>query len=113
MKKYHFLSIVIGSMVVLLLSFTNPSHHTAANPLSYEKFGNIAIAVVKADYPEQPVTDYEYLGRKKISAMEEQDSFRFIVKENGKEKVIEVKVNHHTKDDKFLSLHVEEAKKQP
>ena len=109
--KNRSLSILIGSVIILIMAFMFPSHNIAVQKLDYEKFGSIAIAVVKADYPDQPVTDYDYLGRKKISAQEEQDSFRFIVKENGKEKTVQVTVNHHTENDKFISLTVEEPKK--
>lgn len=106
--KTRSLSILIVSVTVLVMAFMFPSHNIAVQKLDYEKYGSIAIAVVKADYPEESVTDYKYLGRKKISAQEEQDSFQFVVKENGKEKTVVVTVNHRTKDDKFISLIVEE-----
>ncbi|MGP7818954.1 DUF3889 domain-containing protein [Niallia sp. 01092] len=93
---------------ILLMAIMFPSHNIAVEKLDYEKYGNIAIAVVKADYPQVNVTDYEYLGRKQISAMEVQDSFKFQVKENGQEKVVIVTINHNIKKDKFLSLIVEE-----
>ena len=107
--KSRSLSILIVSVTVLIMAFIFPSHHVAVQELDYKKFGSIAIAVVKADYPEEAVTDYKYLGRKKISPQEEQDSFQFVVKENGKEETVVVTVNHRTQDDKFISLVVEEA----
>ena len=110
--KNRSLSILIGSVIILMMAFMFPTHNIAVQKLDYEKFGSIAIAVVKADYPDQSVTDYEYLGRKKISADEVQDSFQFIVKENGKEKIVHVIVNHNTRDDKFISLTVEEPNNQ-
>ncbi|MFT8321047.1 MAG: DUF3889 domain-containing protein [Bacillus sp. (in: firmicutes)] len=97
---------------ILLMAFMFPSHNIAVQKLDYEKYGNIAIAVVKADYPKDNVTDYEYLGRKKISTMEVQDSFKFQVKENGNEKVVIVTINHNIKKEKFLSLVVEEQEAQ-
>ncbi len=109
--KTRSLSILIVSVTVLIMAFMFPSHNVAVQELDYKKFGSIAIAVVKADYPEESVTDYKYLGRKKISAQEEQDSFQFVVKEDGKEKNVIVTINHRTQDDKFISLVVEEAKR--
>lgn len=108
--KTKSLSVLIVSISVLVMTFMFPSHHLAVQELDYKKFGSVAIAVVKADYPEESVTDYKYLGRKKISPQEEQDSFQFLVKEGGKEKTVIVTVNHNTKNDKFISLVVEEAK---
>ncbi|GKU81643.1 DUF3889 domain-containing protein [Niallia sp. NCCP-28] len=97
--------------VILLMAIMFPSHNIAVQKLDYEKYGNIAIAVVKADYPNEKVTDYEYKGRKKVSTMEVQDAFQFLVKENGKEKIVLVTINHNIKDNKFLSLVVQEQSK--
>lgn len=63
--KTRSLSILIVSVTVLIMAFMFPSHNVAVQELDYKKFGSIAIAVVKADYPEESVTDYKYLGRKK------------------------------------------------
>ncbi|KAB7666883.1 DUF3889 domain-containing protein [Bacillus sp. B1-b2] len=108
--KSRSLTILMGSVIVLMMAFMFPSHNIAVQKLDYEKYGSIAIAVVKADYPEEAVTDYEYVGRKKISSQEVQDSFRFQVKEDGKEKTVIVTINHKTTEDKFISLTVEEPK---
>ncbi|MCE4051106.1 MULTISPECIES: DUF3889 domain-containing protein [Bacillaceae] len=93
---------------ILIMGFLFPSHNIAVQKVDYEKYGSIAIAVVKADYPEQAVTDYKYMGRKKISTMEVEDSFQFIVKENSKEKTVQVTIKHDIKNDKFISLTVSE-----
>lgn len=106
--KNRSIPILILSVSVLLMAFMFPTHNVAVQELDYKKYGTIAIAVVKADYPEEEVTDYEYLGRKKLSETEVQDSFQFQVKEEGKEKEVSVVIKHNVKDDKFISLTVEE-----
>jgi uncharacterized phage infection (PIP) family protein YhgE len=103
MKNY--LSIMT-LFVLLLTSFI----HVQAETVDYEKYGKIAIAVVKADYPGEPVTDYQYIGREKSSETEVQDSFKFQVKENGKPLNVLVKVRHSIQNNKLLNLTVEEMK---
>ncbi|MCM3216196.1 DUF3889 domain-containing protein [Niallia taxi] len=93
---------------ILIMAFLFPSHNIAVQKSDYEKYGSIAIAVVKADYPDQAVTDYKYMGRKKITTMEVEDSFQFVVKENSKEKTVEVIIKHDLENDKFISLTVSE-----
>lgn len=79
---------------------------------SYEKYGLIAIAVIKADYPANDVVDYEYLGRSKQPDGEIViDSFRFDVKDNKKDFFITVKVAHHLKNKKLINLSVAEIEK--
>lgn len=104
MKKYSLLT-----MAFLLLMFTGMLQ-VQAERIDYEKYGKIAIAVVKADYPGEPVTEYKYLGRDKISATDVQDSFQFTVKEEGKQKNVVVKVRHSIQNNKLLTLTVEEMK---
>ncbi|WP_080847658.1 DUF3889 domain-containing protein [Cytobacillus gottheilii] len=76
----------------------------------YEKYGRIATVVVKEDYPGEDVVEYKYGGRRKLTENEVMDSFVFIVKEDGKDKTILVKVTHLLSDNKSLSLTVEEQK---
>jgi hypothetical protein len=81
-----------------------------AEKIDYEKYGKIAIAVVKTDYTGDAVTEYEYLGREKLSETDVQDSFKFKVKEDGKEVNVVVKVKHSVQNNKLLTLSVEEMK---
>lgn len=99
----------LSLMAFLLLSFFG-MQNVQAEKIDYEKYGKIAIAVVKADYPGEPVTEYQYLGREKISETDVQDSFQFVVKEEGKTKKIVVKVKHSIQNNKLLSFTVEEMK---
>lgn len=78
------------------------------NPADYEKYGRIAIAVVKEDYPGENVVEYQYAGRQTISDTDVVDSFVFSVKENNQLKKVTVKVSHSLKNKKLLQLSVEE-----
>lgn len=82
----------------------------AAQKPNYEKYGQIAIAVVKADYPGEDVVEYQFNGRTKISDSAVVDSFTFEVKENNRLKKVTVKISHSLKDEKLLLLTVEEEK---
>lgn len=73
----------------------------------YEKYGRIAIAVVKEDYPGEEVVDYQYGGRKKVTETDVTDTFTFTVKENGNPVTVLVMVTHNLKDNKAVSLSVE------
>lgn len=73
----------------------------------YEKYGRIAIAVVKEDYPGEEVVDYQYGGRKKVTETDVTDTFTFSVKEDGKPVTVLVSVTHNLKDNKAVSLSVE------
>ncbi|MFD2443010.1 DUF3889 domain-containing protein [Bacillus sp. CGMCC 1.16607] len=92
------------------LFFFSGMSQVHAEKIDYVKYGNIAIAVAKADYPGDPVTDYQYLGREKISETDVQDSFKFQLKENGKPVTVVIKVKHSIQNNKLLSLNVEEVK---
>lgn len=100
---------VFAIMTICLLLFSGFAQ-VQAEKIDYEKYGKIAIAVVKTDYTGEPVTDYEYLGREKINETDVQDSFKFKVKEDGKEVNVVVKVKHSVQNNKLLTLTVEEVK---
>jgi hypothetical protein len=104
MKKYYL------SMMAICLLFFSGMVQVQAERIDYEKYGKIAIAVVKADYPGEPVTDYQYIGREKLSETDVQDNFKFQLKEDGKPINVLVKVKHSIQNNKLLSLTVEEVK---
>lgn len=85
------------------------NHGYAQNP-DYEKYGKIAITVVVADYPGDPVRDYEYLGRKKLSENTVEDSFRFQVEEKNEKFFVTVKVKHNLTNNKLQTITVESQK---
>ncbi|MCL6573778.1 MAG: YqzG/YhdC family protein [Bacillus sp. (in: Bacteria)] len=101
MKKY-----LITILILFLISINFNNLGLAQKP-DYEKYSRIAIAVVQADFPGEPIKDYEYLGRKKINETKVEDSFRFKVQENNKNLLVTVKVNHDITNKKLLNLTVE------
>ncbi|REJ14507.1 MAG: hypothetical protein C6W57_13780 [Caldibacillus debilis] len=98
-----FIQLFIFLSLVLL-----PSMALAKEEDGYAKYGRIATAVVREDYPGQPVTEYAYLGREELSGNRVQDRFRFELKENGVEKFVIVTVVHDLSNKKLLNLSVTE-----
>jgi hypothetical protein len=98
----------LSLITVCLIIFSGNQVH--AEKIDYEKYGRIAVAVVKADYPGEQLTEYQYLGREKLNETDVQDSFKFQVKENGNTKTVQVKIKHSIKNNKLLTLTVEEVK---
>ncbi|MEH7523957.1 DUF3889 domain-containing protein [Bacillus sp. JJ1503] len=83
-------------------------HNLAFAQNGYEKYGRIATAVIKEDYPSEAVVEFQYAGRKKISETDVVDSFIFEVKENNQLKKVTVNISHSLKNNKVLQLSVEE-----
>jgi ribosomal protein L21E len=97
-------------VTVFFLLFSSNVHALQPQPSDYEKFGRIAAAVMKEDYPGQPLKDYKYQGRQKLDENKLADSFEFTVQENNKEKKVLVKVVHDLSNEKTLNIAVEEVK---
>jgi len=104
MKKYF------AATLIMLSLFINFQHSVFAQKPDYEKYGRIAMAVIKADFPGEPVRDYEYLGRKKINDMKVEDGFRFKVQENNQNFFVTIRISHDVRNNKLLNLTVETQK---
>jgi len=85
-----------------------PQTFTYAQQPDYAKYGRIATVVVKEDYPNQKVVEYEYLGREKVSDQEVKDSFKFEVMQNNKPTFVIVTIQHHLQNNRLLDLTVRE-----
>lgn len=105
MKKLWFAFIIIS----LFMSTWTLSSAESEKP-DYEKYGRIATSVVKEDFPDEEVVEYQYTGRQKVSPTDVTDSFTFQVNENGKPVTLTVKVTHSLDNKRTLSLTVEEKK---
>ena len=103
MKKVFTFIFTMG----FILNFVQISAAETGKP-DYEKYGRIAIAVVKEDFPGEEVVEYQYKGRENISDTDVVDSFSFQVKENNKPVTVIVKIAHSLKNKKLLNLTVEE-----
>ncbi|QED47084.1 DUF3889 domain-containing protein [Cytobacillus dafuensis] len=99
-------------IIVMVGLFMNTGNRVLANSEQpdYEKYGRIAIAVVKEDYPGEAVVEYQYKGRQKVSESDVMDIFTFQVKENTKPVTVIVKIWHSPQIKKFLKMTVEEQK---
>ncbi|WP_226087091.1 DUF3889 domain-containing protein [Mesobacillus sp. S13] len=107
MKKYF---AAMAVLLILLLGFQRVD--TYAQRPDYEKYGRIATAVIKEDFPGEAVQDYQYMGRKQIDDRQVLDSFQYKVSVNGKPVIMTVQVTHDLKSDRLLSLTVTEQHQQ-
>lgn len=103
MKKYV---ATVAAVIILLVSFNILNFNVKAEGPDYEKYGRIALAVIKEDFPGEEVSDYKYLGRKQNSEDEVVDSFQFKLTEEGKPILATVQITHNLKNDKLLTLTV-------
>lgn len=103
----------VFSLLGILLFFMSISltNVYAQQGQDYQKFGRIATAVVKEDYPGQDVVEYQYLGRRKADETKVIDTFRFEVMKNEKPVFVHVRIIHDLKDTKQLSLTLEEKER--
>lgn len=107
MKKYFF-TIVLLLILLLGIQIVDSS---AQNP-EYEKYGRIATAVIKENFPGEAVQDYKYMGRKQIDDRQVLDSFQYKLSVNGKPVIMTVQVANDLKTDRLLSLIVTEQPQQ-
>jgi len=107
MKKY--LSPMFATLIILLS--INSLDVSAQRP-DYEKYGRIAIAVIKEDFPGEEVRDYQYMGRKQLSDGQVVDSFQFKVSADGKPLLATVQITHDLKNNRLLNLTVTEQAQQ-
>jgi hypothetical protein len=103
MKKY-----LLPMMAALIFLLSANVLAAIAQRPDYEKYGRIATAVIKEDFPGEPVQDYHYVGRKQKSEEEVVDSFQFKVTVDGKPILATVQITHNPKNNKLLSLTVTE-----
>ncbi|HWO78301.1 MAG TPA: DUF3889 domain-containing protein [Bacillus sp. (in: firmicutes)] len=104
MKKF------LSCIILISFLFSAVGHQQAEGQVDYEKYGRVAIALVKEDYPGAPVQEYQYLGRKRVNENRVQDSFEFRVTESGRPKRVVVLVTHDPRNKKILDISVQEAR---
>ena len=101
------LAVIVALCTIIPLS----SLHVAAQQTDYAKYGRMATAIVKEDYPSEELKDYEYKGRTPMGEDQVADYFKFTVSENGQNKYILVRVVHSLKNEKIVGLTVSETVK--
>lgn len=93
---------------IVLLLFSHPAVRAESNR-DYQKYGRIALTMVKEQYPDRDI-EYQYLGRRSIDESKVVDTFRFEVLKGRKQVFVHVRVLHDEKNDKHLSMLLEEKK---
>lgn len=81
-----------------------------AQPEDYKKWSRIAVDVVKLNYPDAQVSDYDYKGRKEISDTQAQDTFELQVKEENRTKNVNVYVTFNPKTNSVITVSLEEIR---
>ncbi|MDQ0414679.1 DUF3889 domain-containing protein [Mesobacillus stamsii] len=100
--KQYFVSAAIT--LYLLIGFL-PINSNAQRP-DYERYGRIATAVIKEEFPGEASQDYKYMGRNQMDDLTVQDSFQYKI--TGKEKPVfmTVQVTHDLKNNRLISLSI-------
>lgn len=101
----------IAILLAALAFLTLQPIGTEAQTPHYEKYGKMAIAIVSADYPGDPIREYEYLGRQNVNGSDVADTFRFKVSEKGRQIFVRVTVQHNLSTEKVVSFKVEPEKR--
>jgi len=78
----------------------------------YTKWGNMAITIVKENYPEADVKEYKYEGRKSVNAQKAEDSFTFDVLKGKQPVKVKVVVTFNPQLNSLITLSLEEVKQQ-
>ncbi|WP_082687005.1 DUF3889 domain-containing protein [Bacillus sp. FJAT-27445] len=102
---------LIATLIAVLAFVALQPNQIEAQNFDYEKYGRMALAIVNVDYPGDPITDYEYLGRKKVNDSEVADTFRFKVVEKGTPLYVRVIISHNLKAEKLVTLKVVSEKR--
>ncbi|WP_409304463.1 DUF3889 domain-containing protein [Peribacillus sp. SCS-155] len=98
---------------VFIICMLLQGHMAEAQTAQYEKYGRTALGIVQSDYPGEPVTDYQYQGRRDLGNGQVEDSFRFTVRERGQVKTVDVIVRHRVRDDKVTQVTIAERTPAP
>ncbi|MCF6408587.1 DUF3889 domain-containing protein [Pseudalkalibacillus salsuginis] len=104
MKKLINIKMVI---VLLLLSFSLSNVGYGQQP-DYAQWGKTALQETMKKYPNYKVINYEYDGKVIISEERTQYNFEFILKQNAKEREVNVYVLVNPKNNQLINIHFDE-----
>ncbi|MFZ3590806.1 DUF3889 domain-containing protein [Bacillus sp. DJP31] len=103
-KKLAFPLICLAFIIGIFASYSFNETVGVAEQPDYEKWGKIAINVVKESYVNEQVSDYKYEGRKSVSDVKAEDTFSFQVKRDNKEFTVKAVVAFNPKTETLQSL---------
>lgn len=109
-KKIALPIICFAFIIGLFASYTLQDYIGVAQQQDYAKWGNMAITIVKENYPDAEVKEYKYEGRKAINEEKAEDTFSFDVKKGTQPVKVKVVVTFNPKLDSLLTLTLEEVK---
>ncbi len=95
------------------LAFVGMSTFANAEPqtnVDYEKWSRIAMDVVKLNYPESKVSDYDYKGREEITETQAKDTFEIKVENQTRAFIARVTILFNPQTNSLLSLSIEETR---
>ncbi|MDQ0337691.1 hypothetical protein J2S00_000461 [Caldalkalibacillus uzonensis] len=93
----------------LTVAHAEKDQHQAQQEQDYEKWGRLAVEVIKDAYPQAELVDYQYIGREDISPTIEQQSFKLVLRQNGREFPITVKIQYEKETERVTSITFEQA----
>ncbi|MBM6617061.1 DUF3889 domain-containing protein [Bacillus suaedaesalsae] len=99
-------------IIGLMASYTLQDYIGIAQEPDYAKWGNMAITIVKENYPDAEVKEYKYEGRKAVNVEKAEDSFTFDVKKGTQPVKVKVVVTFNPKLNSLVTLSLEEIKQQ-
>jgi putative cell wall-binding protein len=76
----------------------------------YEKWGRIAVAVVKENYPDSEIIDYKHLGQQNVSVTQSKHTFTIEVKHRNQTFNVKVVVTYNPRTDRLISVGMEEIR---
>ncbi|WP_078549321.1 DUF3889 domain-containing protein [Litchfieldia alkalitelluris] len=76
--------------------------------INYEKWGKMAVEVVKLNFPEGKVSDYKFKGREEISDAQAKDTFELQVQTKERAFNVRVVMLFNPKTESLISLSIEE-----
>ncbi|MBO9608761.1 MAG: DUF3889 domain-containing protein [Paenibacillaceae bacterium] len=89
-------------VLVLLLALAPAADSYAAEP-AYAKWGRMAMAEAQKCYAGELI-DYRHLGAEQVSATDTQESFRFWMRQGGKEFGVTVSIRFETASERVDSV---------
>lgn len=113
-RRYRrfFLSFVIALAASFSMQPAIETHAVVASPPpepGYAKWGRLAVSETMKRYPDTQIIDYLHIGRTFPAPGIAQESFKLLLKKNGRIRAVYVRIRFETASDKLIRLTIEEA----
>jgi Protein of unknown function (DUF3889) len=103
---------MLSLLICCLFQFTawQSVHAQQQQQPDYEKWGKIAVAVVKENYPNSEIIDYKHVERQDISVTQSKHTFTLQVKQRNQTFNVKVIVTYNPRTDRLISVTMEEIR---